>query len=329
MQRHPRVHVIALGGTISMTNDADEGLRPTLSGDELLSSVRGEPDIEVSVETLLTVPGAHLTVSDVIMACRRGLAEVEAGASGIVVVQGTDTLEESVFIADLLADGDAPFIFTGAMRHPDAVGADGPANLRDSIVAAASLSGVGSLVCMAGELHAARYVQKSHTFSPAAFKSPASGPVGWVIENRASMLVELPDLVRLRPHELGTGSVPRVVLHRASLGDDGAFFQMMVEGLNPDGVVLEGFGVGHTSPSVADAAEQVAREIPVVLASRTGAGSVLEGTYGFEGSERDLLGRGLLSAGRLDGLKARILLVMSLYRRDTAEERHRLFDVWS
>ncbi|HUV58115.1 MAG TPA: hypothetical protein VMV96_04850, partial [Acidimicrobiales bacterium] len=80
------------------------------------------------------------------------------------------------------------------------------------------------------------------------------------------------------------------------------------------GAVVECFGGGHVPARVVSSLETLSGRIPVALASRTGSGELLQGTYGFPGSERDLLSRGLMSAGALDGLKARILLslVMSV-----------------
>lgn len=307
-----RVQVLALGGTISMTGADESGVRPTLSAEQLLRSVDTAPDLDISAETLMTVPGAHLTIDDILRVQARAREELDEGAAGVVVVQGTDTLEEAAFVADLVHDRPEPVVFTGAMRHPESLGADGPANLRDAIVAAVSVRDAGVLVCMGTELHAARFVAKTQAFSPAAFVSMNSGPVGWVIENRASLLTRLPDKPRFALDALPPGHPdPYVPIHRVSLGDDATSLQALASS-EPAGLILEGFGVGHVNPETADVAQELATRIPVVLASRTGAGTVLTSTYGFVGSERDLLGRGLISAGPLNGLKARLLLSLCL-----------------
>lgn len=324
----PRVHVIALGGTISMTGEPEAGVRPTQSADDLLGSIGQAPQVEVSAETLLTVPGAYLTIGDLLRVYVRAAQEIEIGAAGVVVVQGTDTLEETAFVVDLVHEGEQPIVFTGAMRHPQSLGADGPANLRDAIVAAASLRDTGVLVCLGGELHAARYVAKTHAFSPAAFTSPSTGPVGWVVENQATLLTRPAVGPRFQPEQVVDGHDPYVPLYRVTLGDNGVALAA-VAATGPDGLVLEGFGVGHTSQAVADIAGRLSATVPVVLATRTGGGKTLTSTYAFEGSERDLLGRGLISAGTMNGLKARVLLSLCLRGGVTEAEIGRRFLSWS
>ena len=318
-----RVHVIALGGTIAMTS-SEAGVTPTLGAQELLSAGVEVPEAtSVTAETLRTVPSAHLTLHDVAEVVARAHEVIDEGTEGVVVVQGTDTLEESTFVADLLhAPRDEPLVFTGAMRHPDSAGADGPANLGASIVTAASpqARGRGAVLCINGEVHTARFVRKTHAFSPSAFASPTTGALGWVIEGRLTVPGAAPRRPRgVAPSEV-LGGEGDVLLHRVWMGDDGRVVERATE-LGYGGVVLDAFGVGHVNVPLADAAERLLAGVPVVFASRTGAGSTLTSTYGFPGSERDLLSRGLTGAGVLDGLKARAALEVALragYPQDEA-----------
>src|SRR5262249_9322865 len=105
----------------------------------------------------------------------------------------------------------------------------------------------------------------------------------------------------------------RVALLKSGLGDDGAAVHALVAA-NFDGLVVEAAGGGHVRPGMADALELAAATIPVLMCSRTGAGATLANTYGFVGGEIDLLRRGVLAAGWLDGVKARVLLALLLRR---------------
>jgi L-asparaginase len=257
------------------------------------------------------VPGAHLTLADVVALAAEIDVELESGADGVVVTQGTDTLEEVAFGLDLLVRSDKPVVVTGAMRAPHLAGADGPANVLAAVQAAASprLRGVGTVVVLNGEIHAARLVVKGHTQSPDAFASPLAGRLGWVAEGTARLALTPAARPALGlPRELAPG---RVALVTASLGDDGGLLAAAAGG-GYDGVVVEALGGGHLPSAMLPAVDAAVRAMPVVLASRAQAGELLRETYGFEGSERDLYARGVLGAGWLNGRKARVLLALLL-----------------
>lgn len=157
---------------------------------------------------------------------------------------------------------------------------------------------------LADQIHAASRVRKTHTSGVGAFTSPDSGPLGLVAEGDPWFLSGPTVRFTLDPAAVRTR--PRVPLVTVAFGDDG----VLLHGLagRADGLVVAGAGGGHVPRDLVAPLEELAGSMPVVLASRTGAGPVLRATYAYPGSERDLLERGLVGAGLLDPLKARVLL---------------------
>jgi L-asparaginase len=303
------VAVYSLGGTIAMTTDPTTGgVVPALSAHELLAAVPAleTSGISLQVRDFRRLPGASLSFQDLTELSGAIKAELDAGGvDGVVVTQGTDTIEETAFLLDLHHDREQPIIVTGAMRNPTLAGPDGPANLHAAVIAAADpgLRNGGCLVVLGDEIHTARSVRKSHTTSPAAFASPSAGPIGRIAEGRVRMTTALPH----RSHPLAEAvRAARVGLYTVTLGDDGALLDLW-DG-NCDGLVVAAFGVGHVPECLVEGLGKLAAHIPVVLASRIGNGPVLTATYGFPGSEKDLLARGLIGAGDLSPYQARLLL---------------------
>ncbi len=307
----PVVSVLSLGGTIAMTARAgDSGVSPALEAEDVISGIPELADggITVRAHSFRAKPSPSLDFGDLAALTARIDEEVRNGAAGIVITQGTDTMEETAFFLDVTVTTPVPIVVTGAMRNPTMAGADGPANVLAAIRLAASPVGrdLGCVVVMADEIHAARYVRKTHTTTIAAFTSPDAGPLGTVIEGRPRILTRPGPRTSVPPAtELSAVRVPVIPM---ALGEDGANLHRMTD--DADGVVIAGFGAGHVPESLAEPLGQLATRIPVVLASRTGAGPILTHTYGFPGSEQDLRARGLLDAGFLDPYKARVLLCL-------------------
>ncbi|NNH71015.1 asparaginase [Nocardia uniformis] len=293
-----------------MSNSSGGGVVPALSAHDLLAAVPGlaDTDITVEVEDFRRVPGASLTIADII-ALASAIGDRLTAVDGIVVVQGTDTIEETAYLLDLLHPGPQPVVVTGAMRNPTLAGADGPANILAAIQTAASAKSrnQGALVVFNDEIHAARRVRKTHTSSCGTFQSSNGGPLGYLVEGQPRLLNQLTHRTVI-PHKI-TADI-RVALLPITLGDDDIVVRSVAD--HVDGLVIAGFGAGHVPTGLVPALETICARIPVVLASRTGGGAVLSTTYGFSGSERDLLSRGLISAGYLDPIKARILLLTLL-----------------
>ncbi|WBB78594.1 asparaginase [Micromonospora sp. WMMD882] len=306
----PRVVVFGLGGTIAMSSTDGGAVTPALSAQQLVDAVPGlaATGIEIEVTDFRRRPGASLTFADLTELATAATQLLANGAVGVVVTQGTDTIEETAYLLDLLHHRPEPIVVTGAMRNPTLAGADGPANILAAIrtAAAPAAHGQGCLVVLADEIHAARWVTKTHSTSGATFRSLDTGPLGYVLEGTARMLTRLPHRLTIPLPSPTEQAKTLVGLYTVTLDDDPALLDAI--GARVDGLVIAGFGVGHVPEPLADALTTLAGRIPVVLASRTPAGPTLTRTYGFPGSEQDLISRGLIPAGWLHPYKARILL---------------------
>jgi L-asparaginase len=321
-----RVTIFALGGTIaSMPETQGRGVVPTLSAAELVDSVpavRGIADL-----TLIQFrhePSGDLTIEHVVDLARAIDDRAEA-TDGFVVVQGTDTLEETGYLLDLLVKTEQPVVLTGAMRSAAAPGADGPANLVAAVkvAAATAAKGIGPVIVFSDEIHLARLAKKTHVASVCAFKSPNAGPIGWVSEDRVRIVLVPRQRFRLEPTDHSVRELPTIPIAKLGLGAS-PIAAGHVDGVC--GLVVEGFGSGHVPLRIVDSLVAINQRMPVVFASRTGAGECFESTYGFPGSESDLLARGLISAGSLDGQKARLLLALLIsggHDRESIAERFR------
>lgn len=308
----PTVAIGALGGTIASTSSTADGseIVPTLSAASLAAAVPGLGAVAViRAETLATLPSPSLDEPTIMRALAWARAAVEAGATGVVLTQGTDTLEESAYLLDLFWDRAEPLVVTGAMRSSQAAGADGPGNLLTAVRCAVEPASRdrGVLVAFDDEVHQARWVAKTDSMSTSAFRSAVFGPIGRCVEAEVLYGVpagRVPALRLARGEESGD---PRVPLVATYLGDDGYVLDA-IRADDVDGLVVAGFGAGHVSARMAEAVGRLARQVPVVFASRTGSGPTGRAMYGYPGSEVDLVARGAVGAGWLSPVKARLLL---------------------
>jgi len=285
---------------------------PQLGGEELVGAVPGLAGIfKLQIENLRSLPSSHLQWNDLLTLSQRiNNICLSVPDVGVVVTTGTDTLEEAAYFVDLTFGMENCVVFTGALRDPTQIGSDGPRNLKDAITVAASTScrGLGALVCLNGEIHAARDVTKMNTTEVSSFRSPKLGLLGMVHSEKVVM--------KRKPwtHEyIKTNRVAeRIELIKCVVGDDGRMMRAMTE-LGVEGFVIEGFGGGQVTPNLRDAiAEAIERNIPVIMTSRCLWGELLIDTYDYIGSEIDLRKLGVLFIGCMSGPKARIKLAIAM-----------------
>jgi L-asparaginase len=293
-----------------MRADPESGkLVPAVSGEELVEMLNWPAAPPLELDDFVRVPSFDMH-GDLALSLVHRVREhaARADVSGVVVTHGTDTMEETVYLIDLLLDSETPVVLTGAQRGADEPDTDGPRNLRDAIRVAASpqARNQGATIVFSGEVHAAREVRKVHTSAVRAFGSPGYGPVGHVDG----------DVVSFRRHPRRSGPLPlpehlaQVDLIRLHAGSDARFVRTSVES-GAAAVVLEGTGRGNANDEVVAAVRvAVAAGVHVVVCSRAGEGRV-EPVYG-RGGGRDLAEAGALFAGDLAGPKSRVLLQVAL-----------------
>jgi L-asparaginase len=314
-----RVRILGAGGTIAMAQaSAGSGsATPSLDAADLIAAIPGLGDREgLDARQVVNLPSSHMTLADCLLICREARDAARRGI-GVVVTHGTDSLEETAMLCDVIHDAEAPIVFTGAIRPASAAGADGPANLLDAVAVAASpeSAGMGVLVVFGGEIHHARCARKTDTTSLTAFSSPQTGPVGRVTEGHPTLWSRLPRNPPLDPPDLDR----RVLVIPTGAGDDGSLARAALE-TEPDGVVVGTLGAGHLPPAVMEQWAEAAERIPIIAYCRPERGVVLTGTYGYAGSERDLRGTNMIPAGFLSPQAARMKLLACVASGLTIDE---------
>lgn len=305
----PQISVGALGGTIAMSSQsASTPVNPQLGAEDLIAAVPDLQDVaRISARTINNVASPAITMSDILAALRYAEEAVDAGAAGVVLTHGTDTLEETAFLLDLMWGREEPIVLTGAMRSPNLLSSDGPANLMSAVITAASpdARGLGVLVVLDDTVHAARSVAKTDATALSTFQSPGWGPLGRIFERELHL--QFRPARREAAQPAPADEPVRIPIVESAVAEDGEWVAALAQ-MNPRAIVASGPGVGHLAVPAADALEKVLEEgTPVIVASRTGAGRTLTHTYGYPGSEADLLERGFLLAGSLTARKARLL----------------------
>jgi L-asparaginase len=303
------VRIVTTGGTIAMRQDAVAGgAVPALGGRELVQFL---PQVggEVQVEEFCNLPSSHFTLDTVWGLKSRVAALVDDEAvGGIVITHGTDTMEETAYLLDLTIDSNKPIVLTGAMRTVSEVGYDGAANLLAAVRVASceAATGLGALVVMNQEIHAARHVTKTHTQSVDTFKSLEWGPLGRV--DADAVVIEK----RVARECIPCSSINADVhLVKLSVGVDDTLLRHLVE-RRVAGIVIEALGGGRVPPWWLNGIrEAIERGTVVVIASRCPAGRVYD-HYGYEGAHKTLVDCGAVFAEGLNGQKARIKLRVAL-----------------
>ncbi|HKP77188.1 MAG TPA: asparaginase [Longimicrobiaceae bacterium] len=309
--RLPRVLLLATGGTISMRQDATlGGAVPRLTGREILDAVPGiEQVAEMEVREFGRFPGPHMTIERMWELRAAVLDAFAAGYDGVVVMHGTDTIEETAYLLDRSLPPAIPVVITGAMRNSSELSWDGPANLMSAAEVAASpeARNRGTMVVMDEEIVQGAEVVKTHTEQAGTFRSPNWGPLGITDKGRALFYRES----RRRPALAPERPVTKVDLIKIVAGADSRLVDASRES-GAHGVVIEAMGRGNVPPAVVPGLQRwIGAGRPVVVATRSSRGRVLD-TYAYEGGGHQLRELGCIFADHLTGQQARIELMLAL-----------------
>lgn len=291
------VHVIATGGTISSHWDGEAW--GNLDGAALIDELGALP-VEVTVADVASGPSANLSTDDMVAIARRVADALDSGARGVVVTHGTDTMELTAFVVQLLlgtSEHRRPVVFTGSMRVHSHAAPDGPRNLRDAIDVAASEVAVGHdvLVCLEGSLHSARAVHKHTAASVDAFHSLPSQPMGTVHRGQVDLAARPPSV---EPAPGLAGPVPLLTCYP---GIEAEHIEAVLQ--QAVGVVVEGFG---------DLNLPAGAWQPLHRAVRRGAAVLVASAAFTPNRGADLVPFGAAGAGGLPAQKARLALMAGL-----------------
>jgi L-asparaginase len=336
MAEHPRVALIATGGTIDSVGVDRLDLAWYLeAGKRLPEGELFERLPELSeVATVTEAPfrrivSQAMTFGDWIDLVNliHGIVERDE-ADGVVISHGTNTLEETAYFLHLTLKTDKPVVIVGAMRPSSGLSADGYLNVINAVRVAGDPQsrGKGVLVVLNDTIHSARDVTKTATYRVETFQDRDLGPLGYADADKRVLYYHAP--VRLHTTatefsvgDLGDGSaLPRVDIVVSYVGADGTAIDAAVAA-GAKAIVSAGTGAGRPTPGE-DAAFLRARAAGVLVcqSTRVGSGRTVQSPKAKE--------RGDIGADNLVPWKARILLTLGLVKTRDPQELQRLFDTY-
>jgi L-asparaginase len=302
-----KILIITTGGTISMKHNSPFGVIPN---NEFAEHLRSFPQLEkiavIDVFEFSNIPSPFMN-PEKMLELAKTIDRKIVDYDGAVVTHGTDTLEETAYMIDLILKTNKPVIFTAAMRSNSELGLDGPRNIVGAVRVAGTdrSSNRGVLVVMNDEIDSARDVVKTDSSKTDAFISPSLGLLGVVDPDRIIFYRRSED------HEkIITDSIePNIDLIKCCSGMDGRFIEASINN-GAKAIVVEAFGRGNVPKTIIPSLEKaIEKDIIIVLVSRTYTGRVLA-EYGYEGGGLFLHKKGVLLGGDLKGPKMRIKLMV-------------------
>ena len=302
-----KILVLHTGGTISMQADASGAV--VTSSDNPMNHVSNPLEgIQVHTLDFFNLPSPHIKPKHM-LALYQKIKEEAANYDGVVITHGTDTLEETAYFLDTMEVPHMPIVLTGAMRSSNELGSDGVYNYLSALRVASDdrAADKGVLVVMNDEIHAAKYVTKTHTTNVSTFQTPTHGPLGLIMKHEILYFKTAEPRVRFDLDHI-QGLVP-IISAYAGMTDE-LIDMLDLEQL--DGLIIQAFGAGNIPKETAQKLESLLqRGIPVALVSRCFNG-IAEPVYAYQGGGVQLQKSGVFFVKELNAQKARLKLLIAL-----------------
>ncbi|ANR74823.1 MULTISPECIES: asparaginase [Streptococcus] len=302
-----KILVLHTGGTISMQADATGAV--VTSQDNPMNHVSNPLEgIEVHTLDFFNLPSPHIKPNHM-LALYHKIKEEADNYDGVVITHGTDTLEETAYFLDTMKIPPIPIVLTGAMRSSNELGSDGVYNYLSALRVASDdkAADKGVLVVMNDEIHAAKYVTKTHTTNVSTFQTPTHGPLGLIMKQEILYFKTAEPRVRFNLEHI-QGLVP-IISAYAGMTDE-LIDMLDLEQL--DGLVIQAFGAGNIPKETAQKLENLLQKgIPVALVSRCFNG-IAEPVYAYQGGGVQLQRAGVFFVKELNAQKARLKLLIAL-----------------
>lgn len=325
----PNIHILATGGTIAGTGSSATTSQYTagqVAIGTLLDAVPQIKDIaNVTGEQIVSI-GSQDMNDQVWLSLANRINELLASpeCDGIVVTHGTDTMEETAYFLNLTVHSDKPVVLTGAMRPSTAMSADGPLNLYNSVVTAASKEsyGRGVMIVMNGLILGAHSTQKMNTVDVQTFQAPDAGPLGYVYNSRPYY-----NMQTLKRHTTqsvfdvkGLKELPKVgIVYAYSNIDADVMEPFLTKGYK--GIIHAGLGNGNYHKNIFPSLLEARKKgILVVRSSRVPTGpTTLYDEVDDEKYE-------FVASWELNPQKARVLLMLALTKTNDWREIQKYFE---
>ena len=302
-----KILVLHTGGTISMQADATGAV--VTSQENPMNHVSNPLEgIEVYALDFFNLPSPHIKPKHM-LALYHKIKEEADHYDGVVITHGTDTLEETAYFLDTMEIPHMPIVLTGAMRSSNELGSDGVYNYLSALRVASDdkAADKGVLVVMNDEIHAAKYVTKTHTTNVGTFQTPTHGPLGLIMKQEILYFKTAEPRVRFDLEHI-QGLVP-IISAYAGMTDE---LIDMLDLDHLDGLVVQAFGAGNVPKETAQKLESLLQKrIPVALVSRCFNG-IAEPVYAYQGGGVQLQNSGVLFVKELNAQKARLKLLIAL-----------------